>query len=174
MREIFCANGARGPVIVWRPPTERLAAPQLRFLIKYWNDLAGTRSMPLAREIDAVEMRSALGYVILLDVIGAGHDFCYRLFGSTIAGVSGFDMTGKSVSAHKASPYITEFFLAAYSAAFQRGEPLLTEHGPPAAVNTFAWHRLVLPLADDSGAVIRFLIGSVPMSRDGRPISLRL
>jgi hypothetical protein len=57
----------------------------------------------------------------------------------------------------------------------QRGEPLLTEHRPPpSTMPTVAWHGLILPLAGDNGAVARLLIGSVPFSRDGRPILLRL
>ncbi len=170
----FRARGARGPDIVWSPPVERMAAQQLRFLVHYWTELAAQRPMPYAREIDPVEMRPALGYILLVDVLDGGQDFRYRLFGSTIAGVSGFDMTGQRVSEHKASPYIVEFALAVYRAALRRPEPLLTEHGPPATLNTFAWHRLVLPLADESGAVGRFLVGNVPATRDGRPIALRL
>ncbi len=84
-------------------------------------------------------------------------------------------MTGRMVSALKTAAYMAEFALATCRAVVQRGEPLLTEHRPPSsAVPTVAWHGLVLPLAGDSGAVARLLIGSVPFSRDGRPILLRL
>jgi hypothetical protein len=174
LRRKFMAEGARGPEIAWQPPLERLAAPQLRFLMRYWLDLANARRMRLASEIDAFEMRPALGYIVLIDVVDGGQDFRYRLFGTIIAGVSGFDMSGQLVSNHKASPYIVEFALAAYRAVLERGEPLLTEHGPPATVNTVAWHRLVLPLAGANDAITRFLIGNVPTARGGRPVALRL
>jgi hypothetical protein len=170
----FRARGARGPDIVWSPSVERMAAEPLRFLLRYWSELRAERPMPYAREIDPIEMRPALGYILLVDVLESGEDFRYRLFGSTIAGVSGFDMTGRRVSEHKASPYIVEFALAVYRAALRRPEPLLTEHGPPATLNTFAWHRLVLPLADENGTTGRFLVGNIPATRDGRPIALRL
>lgn len=170
----FGPKGGRGPAIVWQPPVERLAAPQLRFLLRYWTELAGSRTMPRARDIDALEMRAALGYVNLLDVIEDGEDFRYRVFGSVVAAVSGYDMGGQPVSTLKASPHIIEFTLASYRAAAQRGEPLLTEYRPPAPGQTVAWHTLVLPLADAGGATIRLLVGSVPLARDGRPISLRL
>jgi hypothetical protein len=173
IRTTFRAQGARGPDIVWQPSAERLAAPQLRFLRRYWTDLARGRAMPRAGDIDAIEMRPALGYVVLLDVIAGGRDFHYRLFGSLIAAASGFDVTGKRVSQHKASPHIVEFALAGYGAALARKEPLLTEHGPPPGVDVFAWHRLILPLAGETGAVTRFLIGNVPMGRDGRPVPPR-
>ena len=174
LREVFHHKGARGPEILWSPPVERLGAPQLRFLLRYWQDLRGARPMPLAREIDAVEMRPALGYISLLDIREAGGDFHYRLFGSIVAGVSGFDMTGLRVSQMAASAFIVEFALAVFRAALRRGEPLLTEHGPPGSGYTYAWHRLVLPLADATGTTQRLLVGTVPMARDGRAVSLRL
>jgi hypothetical protein len=174
LRATFDAHGARGPVIVWQPQLEHLTTTQLRFLRRYWDDLRGKRPLPRAQEVDALEMRPALGYVMLVDVIDDGCDFRYRLFGSIVASVSGFDLTGSVVSEHPASPYIAEFAFASYRAVLARGEPLFSEHGPPATANTKAWHRLLLPLAGEDGAIIRFLVGNVPMTRDGQPLALRL
>src|SRR5690242_5495456 len=119
-------------------------------------------------------MRPALGYIMLLDLVDGGRDFRYRLYGSIITAVSGVEMTGKLVSSHPASPYVVEFALAAYRATLARGVPLLTEHGPPTSVNTHEWHRLVLPLAGDDGAISRFLVGNLPIARNGQPITQRL
>ena len=82
VRSDFAAIGARGPAIVWRPPVDRPSAPQLRFLLRYWLDLRGLRAMPLASEIDALEMRPALGYIMLVEPEDRGRDFRYRLYGS--------------------------------------------------------------------------------------------
>jgi hypothetical protein len=175
LRETFMAKGGAAPDVVWAPSLERLSATQLRFLLRYWSELAGARDMPRAKQIDALEMRPALGYINLLDVIESGEDFRYRVFGSVIAAVAGYDMTGRKMSALKTAPYMAEFSLAACRAVVLRGQPLLTEHRPPpSAVPTVAWHGLILPLAGEDGAVARLLIGSVPFSRDGRPILLRL
>lgn len=174
VRAVFDQHGARGPRLSWRPPVEALSAQQLRFLLRYWSDLCSEGRLPAAREIDPVEMRPALGYVNLVDTVEDGRDFRYRVFGSIVAAVSDFDMTGKLASELKASPYIVEFSLAALRAAQRRAEPLFTEHGPPAAVYTATWHRLVLPLAGDKGEVSRLLIGIVPMTHDGKPVALRL
>jgi hypothetical protein len=174
MRRDFAPIGARGPAIVWRPSVDRLGAPQLRFLLRYWLDLRGSRRMPLASEIDALEMRPALGYIMLVEVMESGRDFRYRLYGSIITAVVGFEMTGKLLTNDPADPYIVEFALAAYRAAFARGEPLLTEHGPPTSINTHEWHRLVLPLAGADGEISRFLVGNLPIARNGQPITQRL
>ena len=174
VREAFAAAGARGPELRWHPPVESLLAPQNRFLLRYWSDLRGARPLPHMREIDAIEMRPALGYVNLLEPVEDGRDFRYRVFGTVVAAVSGFDLTGQLASGLKASTYIVEFGLAAYRAAQRRAEPLFTEHGPPAAVLTSTWHRLVLPFGDDRGEVGRLLVGMVPMTHDGRPVAQRL
>ena len=174
LRATFDAAGARGPIVIWQPKVDDLATSQLRFLRRYWDDLRGKRPLPRAQEVDALEMRPALGYLALVDLIDAGSDFRYRLFGSILAAVSGFDLTGTLVSAHPASRYIVEFAFAGYRAVLKRGEPLFTEHGPPATANTKAWHRLILPLAGEDGAINRFLVGNIPMTRDGQPIALRL
>lgn len=174
LRAVFAGMGARGPSVVWRPEVAALTAQQHRFLLRYWEDLRGTRPMPEAGEIDAMEMRPALGYIILMDPVEGGRDFRYRLFGSIVAAVSDFDMTGQLASSLKASAYVAEFAIAAYRATLSRGEPMLTEHGPPAAVYTATWHRLVLPLGDGQGNVARLLVGMVPMTHDGKPVTLRL
>ena len=174
VRAAFAARGARGPALHWQPDIEVLAAHQLRFLLRYWQDLRGTRRLPAYREIDAVEMRPALGYVHLLDTVEGGRDFRYRVFGSIVAAVSDFDMTGRLASTLKASAYVGEFGLASLRAVFARREPLVTVHGPPTATYTATWHRLMLPLADDQGDVARVLVGMVPMAHDGRPVALRL
>ena len=87
-----------------------------------------------------------------------------------LAAVSGFDVTGMPMSRHKASAYIVQFYLATYRAALHRGEPHFSQHGPAVAQMTRGWQRIVLPLADATGAIQRFLGGAVPIGHDGMPI----
>jgi hypothetical protein len=119
-------------------------------------------------------MRRALGYVMLVDVVENGQDFRYRLFGSAVAAVSGFDMTGKLLSEHAASGYILEFSLALYRASLQRKEPVFSQYAPVGTKMTAEWHRVALPLANPFGSVIRLLAGTVPLGRDGRIVSVRI
>jgi hypothetical protein len=174
LREIqatFSEKGATGPRLVWAPTIDDLRPVQLHFLLHHWNALKGTQPYPRGAQIDPLQLQPALGFIALVDVVDRGADFRYRLFGSKIAYVSGFDVTGRLVSQHPASPYIVEFSLAAYRAVLRRGEPMATVHSPPPAVSTTVWHRLILPLAGEGGAIERFLVGIVPMARDGRPVS---
>jgi hypothetical protein len=173
IRAAFKARGARGPKVVWEPTIDLLEARPLRVLQDYWSDLAAGRAMPLASEIDPLDMREALGHVALLDVIEDGRDFRYRVFGTAIAAVSEFDLTGRNVSESPASAYIVEFALAIYRAACARKAPVFTEHGPAGTHEVHAWQRLILPLADKRGQVTRLLSGNHPVLRRRRSSSAR-
>jgi len=174
IREAFAERGAAGPELVWTPTADILPSSQLQFLLGYWRERAGERRAPTIRDIDPIEMRPALGFIVLADVIAGGADFRFRLYGSAVAAVSGFDLTGKRLSEHPAPDYVSAFYLALYRAAYRRAESVSTTHRPPPAVHTHAWHRLMLPLADDSGEVVRFLSGNVPIRSNGEPVLLRL
>jgi hypothetical protein len=170
LEEVFSSHGARGPRIVWRPGPEALGPRPLGFMLAHWNALRGDATMPLASRLDGLELKPALGYISLLDVVEGGNDFRYRLFGTGVAAVSGFEMTNRRVSEFKAPSYIVEFYLAVYRAMLIRPEPVFTEHGPPATMHTAAWHRLALPLVDATGAITRIINVSVPVNREGRQI----
>ena len=167
---VFYAHTRQRPTVVWAPSAEQINTPQLRFLHDYWSALAANGTLPNRRKIDPLAMRPALGYVMLIDVVEGGLDFRYRLYGSIIARVSELDMTGRLMSAHPASAYVTEFALAVTRAAVQRRLPIYSERTPALAAKTVRWQRLALPLIDDAGEVTRFLAASVPIGRDGRVI----
>ena len=167
---VFTRNGAQPPEFVWNPAIDPSTAEPLRFLTAYWHGIASKDALPHLKRIDPVELRPALGYVMLLDAADDGRDFRYRLYGSIIASVSGFDMTGKLLSEHPASRYVIEFGIATCRAALQRREPIYTARAPVGAVQTTSWQRLALPLVDDSGAVVRLLAGTAPIARDGRTL----
>lgn len=173
IRKTFRRHDAGGPNVIWSLKVDEIEQATLRFLFAYWSRLAQADALPLATRIDPIEMRPALGYVMLLEVVDGGRDFRYRVFGTEIAEVSGFDMTGRLLSEHRASPYIVEFALAAYRAAVVRRGPLFTEHWPSGTRHTASWQRLVLPLTNLSGEVVRFLAATVPLSRDGIVVRAR-
>ena len=164
----FQGRTEHAPRILWRPAPEQLTAAPLRFLAEYWQELCSEGRLPHHRQVDPLAMRPALGYIMLVDAVEGGRDFRYRLYGSIIARVSGVDLTGRLLSHHPASIYVTEFGLAAYRAALVLRAPLYTERAPALAERTMLWQRIALPLVDDAGEVTRFLVATVPLSRAGR------
>lgn len=164
--DVFIAAGADLPEVVWSPKAHDLAAPPLSFLSGHWSSLSDG-GLPHIRQIDPLELRPALGYVMLLDAVDGGRDFRYRLYGSKIAQISNLDMTGRLLSEHPASTYVAEFGIAVYRAALIRRESIYTTRKPTMAEFTACWQRLAMPLVDDSGAVVRLLAATVAIGGDG-------
>jgi hypothetical protein len=165
--KVFVEHGAGTPLVVWKPGREQLRSEPPRHVLAHWTALVAGPRLPGYQQMDPVDLRPALGYVMLLDLVEGGRDFRYRLFGSLIGRVSGFDMTGKLLSEHPASAYVTEFSLAVGRAAVQRREPVYTRRRPVGAQDTSLWERLVLPLVDEEDKVVRLMVVSTPLDRDG-------
>jgi PAS domain len=174
VRHVFRKKGASGPDVIWSPSVAQVRSSPLRALLEYWTALRKGGGVPAIGRIDPLGMRDALGYVMLVDVVEKGHDFRYRLYGSSLASASELDMTGRLLSTHAASAYIREFSLATYRASLARREPSFSEYGPAGTLVIARWQRIILPLVDGSGAIVRFLAGAVPVGRDGRIVSTRL
>ncbi|MBI3515811.1 MAG: PAS domain-containing protein [Proteobacteria bacterium] len=164
IERVFASHSAAALELAWEPAPEQLAAPPLRFLLEQWLRLTQGIGLPLARKINPFELEPALGYLVLLEPTGGGHDFRFRLYGSRFAELSGFDMTGKLLSEYPVSAYAAEFGIAVYRAAMHRRRPLYTRNRVGAKFPR-RWRRLVLPYADASGAVARLLCGRVADAR---------
>jgi len=166
LRAVFSPHGARGPTVKWRPTPDDMEQQPLKFTLEQWSE-AATGGLPTTRFVDPLALVPALGYLLLVDVVDDGLDFAYRLFGSRISAVSGFDMTRKKLSEHPVSDYIREFSMALYSAVRLRREPVWSSYGPAMATTTTSWDRVILPLVDEAGTVCRFLVAIVPIGLDG-------
>jgi hypothetical protein len=166
LRGAFAAGGARGPSIKWNPAVEDLPHKPMKFALDFWTK-AAMDGLPTIRLIDPIALVPALGYLLLVEVVDGGQDFGYRLFGTHVSAVSGFDMTHKKLSEHPSSNYIRDFSLALYRAALLRREPVWSHYGPAMAVSTAAWERVLLPLVDDEGTICRFLVATVPIGLNG-------
>lgn len=165
----FLYFGARNPVVLWNPEQGQIADERLQRLALYWREKAeGREAAPIA-SIDPTDMRYVLGYLMLLDVLGSGFDFRYRLYGTMISERFGRDVTGTTVREFGDKEYIVSFFLGAYQAVIERRQPLLTIHYPKNASETESWSRLILPLTNGKGEIERLLVGQIPGDWRPRP-----
>ncbi len=165
----FHACGVAAPVHAWSPAAAALPAAPMQVLLRHWLEIGGGRA-PHFRDLDPGALLPALGYVNILQAEPGTDDLRYRLFGSIVAAISGFDMTGRLLSEHPASPHVVEFSLASANACIRRGEPLFTQREPAGAELTFRWPRLLLPLADSDGSIVRTVSAIVPLNRRGEVI----
>jgi hypothetical protein len=161
---VFRANQNNPPLMRWEPGADDLPKPQLKFLLGHWQALRGGQALPPRKAIDAVALKPALGFIMLLDAVDDGWDYVYRLYGSEITPHVVRDYTGMRTSELVMSghTYITHFYIACYRAARARRRPLYTENTPPPSIAVKTWHRLILPFADAAGEPGHFLVGNVP------------
>ena len=159
---------ATQPRFVWNPDPSSLPWEKLRFLRTYWDSLKRGTAPPHYRAIDPLSMGPILGYVMLLEPVGGDRDFRYRLFGTAVATVSEFDLTGQLASSLHASAQVVEFGLAAFRAVARRKIPLYSVRTPIGAYRTAQWHRLTVPFVGDEGELARLLAVSLPIASDGR------
>ena len=161
-RALFASHDSLPPRIVWSPVEADLPHEPLRFLLRYWTEKRGPSAAPLTTSINPLEMVPALGFIMLLDVIEGGIDFRYRLYGTGIVERTGKDWTGKTVSDMAGSAFTALFYGAVYRASLARRLPVATVSTSPRHVAAQDWSRIVLPLVDSTGGIVRFLVGNVP------------
>ena len=157
----FTAHDADPCRVIWAPDEDVLAEPELRFLNGFWQRNRAGDVLPAAA-IDPLNLRPALGYIMLLDVMEDGADFRYSLYGSLIAERTGFDWTGRRLSDMIARSFTGIFYAAVYRAVMRRRLPIYTKSWSPIHVAAAGWSRLVLPVGIPGGDVHRFLVGNVP------------
>jgi len=146
------------------PAEAELPFEPLRSTLRYWNALPKTDGVADAMKVDPDGLRPALGYLMLVDVGAGENEYSYALYGSRIARVSGFDMTGKTVWQVATTSVIQIFFVACYEAVRELRRPAYTVHRAPPQITASHWHRLILPLGA-GGTVKRFLVCNTPVRR---------
>ena len=160
--DLFVRLNSPEPRVVWDPPPETFGEnPKLALLLQPWDDHRADRAVPLSTRIDPFDIKAALGNVMLLQPVNGGEDFLYRVYGSAIADASGLEMTGKVVR-DVPSPLVSVYLLATYRAALLVQRPLFACHTTHYSIQIGEWDRLILPFADEAGAIDRLLVGNFP------------
>ena len=155
----------QGLALVRDPEEADLPLEQLRAVLRYWRSLPRVEGVPDILRVDPEALLTALGYIMLIDIDERSGDLRYALYGSKIAEVAGFDMTGKSVWDIPTTSPIQTFFAACYMAARQLKCALYTVHKAPPSITVSHWHRVILPIGA-GGEVKRFLVCNMPI-KDG-------
>ena len=158
----FLAQDIQPPTFRWNPELGSLGEAPLEALLRWWQANRPAGGIPSIDMVDAIGLKAALGYLMILDVLEDGWDYRYRLYGTEIARLAKRDYTGQKTSDLKVFSTIPIFYIACYRAVLRRPEPLMTHNQPPIDVATSSWTRLLLPLAGPDGRIARFLVGNVP------------
>lgn len=138
---------------------ELARCPDLCPALDYWKSRKGDRVAPARADIDPVDIPRLLPRVMLVDVEtteGGDPDFRYRLSGTGIRSVHGYDATG--LRPHDLKPAIYgELIHAHYRAAAEGREPLAHVIVMVTNKKQRSYARLILPLSED-GQTINMLM----------------
>jgi hypothetical protein len=129
---------------------ELLTSGKLADIYAIWKELAGDRFAPKREEITPARLRTLLPWTWIVDVIGDGEDFRFRIAGDRIIEYLGGRQAGKLLSQFRGPAFFElmhEIF--SYSVKYQRpiaNGPLRSSHPKSAHLEA---EVLVLPLSDD-------------------------
>lgn len=139
-----------GRVVVC-PESEPLALdhPEVRSFLDYCLKHKPPGEFGPRAAFDVRTMRPWLGNLMILDHLPERNDFCYRLYGTRIVQISGFDMTGKLVSDFR-SP-VGAFFDEVYRLSLSRRAIVFTRHAKLHAQYFVDWLRVVCPVRHEQG-----------------------
>lgn len=143
-----------------------LPEPKLQFLLDYWLNLQETLGcLPGRKDIDILELRQAIGNIMMLEPLDDGFDARYRVYGTGIADYAGNDWTGQTVSdlALKTGTPSALLYRACYLAAYRTCRPIYSENVSAAWLSPKAWRRLILPYGRRESGCDGFMVGNIPV-----------
>ena len=135
--------------------------PKLQQLYQYWVEKRGERLMPARADLDPIDIRFAIGDVILADVLDETPPrFRIRLHGTNLSERTNFDLTGKMLDEMPA-PEFRDLSHRSFTKVALTREPLHALADRPLDGRTQRYEAIILPLSADGERVDRLLIGMI-------------
>ncbi|MCC6469758.1 MAG: PAS domain-containing protein [Alphaproteobacteria bacterium] len=136
-------------------------------LHRYWDAKRGSRRWPSRADIDALDIPTLLGSIILVDVFHAPLRFRYRNTGTKLVQATGYNMHGRGPE-EIPDPAYRAIVLEALTKAVEEGCPVA--RSGERVLNNVRMHydALMLPLSSDGNSV-DMLIGAQVYRPAGKP-----
>lgn len=151
--QLFAANGAASPIVTWSPRGPDVRHPVLRSCLQSLGRAAGRDGTVRDTWLDSDDFAALSDWSMVLSPDPDLADFTYDLYGSQVAQAYRGDMTGARTSGF--GGHIALFFTALYQAVIHRREIVKSVHEPPRQVFVRTWNRVIVPLTDASGRVVK-------------------
>ncbi|WP_417514574.1 PAS domain-containing protein [Minwuia sp.] len=138
-----------------------------RKLFSYWKGLSNGGSLPLRKDFDPVDIPEFLRFITMIKPEADG-DFTVALFGTGLLQSIGHEITGKSVFDesigfdHNVIRFVLNDIVANGTCFITLRDCDLSDG------STWRVHGLTLPLADESGKIVRIATAFIPVTTDGR------
>jgi hypothetical protein len=138
-----------------------IANPKLQQLYAYWLGKRGDRIMPARADLDPIDVRFAIGDIILADVIdGTPPRFRIRLHGTNLSERTNFDLTGKMLDDMPA-PEFRDLVGRSFRKVVRTREPLHVLADRMLDGRMQRYEAIVLPLSADGKRVDRLIVGMI-------------
>jgi len=135
--------------------------PKLRRLYDYWDGKRGERPMPSRADLDPIDIRFAIGDVILAEVLDETPPrFRIRLHGTNLSERTSFDLTGKMLDEMPA-PEFRDLSRRSFTKVVRTREPLHALADRSLDGRMQRYEAIILPLSGDGERVDRLLIGMI-------------
>ena len=130
-----------------------LTHPNILRVHQYWVDKRAGRTLPSRGDVDPFELRFALGYICLVDVVRTpALRFKFRLDGSKLSSLTGFDLTGKFADELPEGEY-RDFMIDVYRRSIEARTPLFFRHREEWQQSAMFMESVTLPLGADGETV---------------------
>ncbi|WP_300297000.1 PAS domain-containing protein [Ferrovibrio sp.] len=136
-RQMF-GNGDKDGVIA-------ISHPDLRALYDLWLQKRGGGPAPSRGDFAVEELRPWLGHLMIIDC--DGEDSRYRLYGTELVRIFGFDLTGRRVA--DCTTLIGDKPMLEYREIIRSAKPVYISRGSPSAREFLLMDKLALPLMED-------------------------
>ena len=128
----------------------------------YWLDKRGSRAMPSRSNISPAQLKAALPYILLADVIEGGVDFRYRVVGTSLREFFFSEPSGKLMSEALAAfgEATVSATIQSYRNTVERRAPMrLTGSGSLYGQEPKHFDALLAPLSED-GERVNMILGT--------------
>jgi hypothetical protein len=144
---------------------------RLRGLAGYWDSKRAGRRFPARADLDPLELKGLLGFLLLVDVVRQDSDssgqpgglrFRYRLFGTEFVFYHGSDLTGRWLD-EIANSAFREELLALYRGVVNDGDMRTMSYDYLKGDQRHRFQAVLLPLSSD-GETVNIVLGcGVPL-----------
>ena len=154
---------------------ETISDDRVRKAFAYWSNARQGRPMPARSDIDPLDLRFCLGWICMIDVQHTSPlRFRFRLDGSKLVHLTGFDLTGKYVDQIEWEDY-RRLAEMVYGRVAETKKPLFLGNMEDWSERGFYMESVTLPLSDNGTDVTSLMEVVCPAKiLDSRQISHHL
>jgi len=141
------------------PESQAITNPHLQQLYDLWNSKRENRLAPARSDFTISEFKPWLGHLLILDNVSSRDRIRFRLYGSKLVELFGFDLTNRTVL--DSMLLIGDRPLIEYDAVARLRQPVHVSRFTPTAKRHLQVDKLALPLISD-GHVDQILAAIYP------------